>query len=254
MKNSFDQIGHKNLELLRFYLNKDIQSIDRKLTSNNDGILGYFIASLVDILIVVLFDDGIKEFLKGQFSDNIKAQIFIRCGIIAALILIFLLVTWIVKTIRAGLRQRNIIEGRNLYEGNEADDVDQRLIDRFDNVACDGLLVCQDYRQRYSDETDPNIKNFYLFEIIHYLKKADDIFSVIYHNKETCIALKKQDHSDQLIASYRVNNFIDFSNEILDFLETETKEFHDDSVLTDMVNLRASIKEWEKLKTSSCKS
>ncbi|GEM_PF-5283894 len=244
MKNSFNQIEHKSLELLRFYLNKDIQNIDRKITSNNDGILGYFIASLVDILIVVVFDDVVKGFLKANFVGNTAAQALIRCALIAALIVIFLLVSWLVKTIRAALRQRDIIEGRSLYE---EDDNSQRLIDRFDNVACDGLIACEDFRQRYVEETNQNIRKFYLFEIVHYLKKADDIFSLIYHNREQCIAMSEKDNADQLIASYRANNFIDFSKEILDFLEAETKSISDASLQMDMANLSNDVNGWERI-------
>lgn len=232
---------------MRFYLNKDIRNIDRKITSNYDGLLGYFIASLVDVLIVFLFDDLIKDLLKKTLAGNIKAQVLIRTGLIASLIVAFITVSWLVKAIREGRRQKKLIEGKSLYEGDEKDDITQRLIDRFDNVACDGLLACADYRKRYLKEKNQNIRNFYLFEIVHYLKKAEDIFSVIYHNKSEYIALESKDNSDRLIASYRANNFMDFSVEILEFLEKETKELSDVSLQKDMANLTDAVRGWEKI-------
>lgn len=42
MSRDFEQIGHKNLELLRFYVSKDIRKIDAKIQNNESDLLGYF--------------------------------------------------------------------------------------------------------------------------------------------------------------------------------------------------------------------
>ena len=61
MAKDFEQNGHKNLELLRFYVSKDISRIEKKIQKNESDLLGYFVGSLVDLFIVVLFDQGIDS-------------------------------------------------------------------------------------------------------------------------------------------------------------------------------------------------
>ena len=69
MAKDFEQLGHKNIELLRFYLSKDIKRIDKKIDSNESNLISYFIASLVDIFVVVLFDDLVKDFIKCKMKN-----------------------------------------------------------------------------------------------------------------------------------------------------------------------------------------
>ena len=54
-------IDHKNIELLRYYISRDMQRIQEKVDNDNNNLLGYFVASLVDVLIVSLFQDGLKQ-------------------------------------------------------------------------------------------------------------------------------------------------------------------------------------------------
>lgn len=99
MAKDFEQIGHKNIELLRFYLGKDISKIDKKIQDGESNLLGYFIASLVDILIVLFFDQGLQELLTSKIdSDLLIVGIKILC--IVGLLFVFLLVVWAVKFIR----------------------------------------------------------------------------------------------------------------------------------------------------------
>lgn len=49
MIGDFDPNGHKNLELFRYYLNRDLQRIDNSIQDNHGELKGYFVASLVEI-------------------------------------------------------------------------------------------------------------------------------------------------------------------------------------------------------------
>ena len=53
-----DKLEHKNLELLRFYISRDISRLDKKIQQSESNMLGYFLGSLVDALIVILFGDS----------------------------------------------------------------------------------------------------------------------------------------------------------------------------------------------------
>lgn len=57
MHSDFDPNGHKNLELFRYYLNRDLTRIEQNIQNSSNELLGYFIASLADMSVVVLFSD-----------------------------------------------------------------------------------------------------------------------------------------------------------------------------------------------------
>lgn len=245
MAKDFEQIGHKNIELLRFYLGKDISKIDKKIQDGESNLLGYFIASLVDILIVLFFDQGLQELLTSKIdSDLLIVGIKILC--IIGLLFVFLLIVWVVKFMRNFINIRRTISGKKAYKV-KADQ--QSKIDDFDNIACDGLLICQNYIQRYSEAEQNYVREFYLYEIIHHLEKARIIFMEIYGNKILYISTQENDYNTELIDSYRVNNFITFAKAILEFLEMNTPQYLSNKDLErDMDNLKEKIGKWELLK------
>lgn len=165
----FNNFGHKNAELLRHYIVKEIREIDKKLTDNSNHVAGYFYASFVDILIVMIFNDFLK-----------KASICFRIILAIILILVFVGVSVLVSYIKAKRHVNLLIEGRQKYDKDNI----EKYIDEFDNVACDGLLICQNYMKKYmKNEECPEIKEFYFYEIVHHLKKSINIFEQVYGGK-----------------------------------------------------------------------
>lgn len=239
MAKDFEQIGYKNLELLRFYVSKDIKRIDSKMQSNESELLGYFLASLVDLLIVVFFDDLLSQVISR--TCNPIFQIFIKICLIISFGFLFVTIVFVTKNIRENKIKKRKIIGKNVYIVSEDK---QEVIDDFDNIACDGLLICQNYIIRYKEEKEDYIKSFYLYEIIHHIGKATDICNKIYTNQSLYISSKNH----QLLDAYRVNNFIIFSKKIIDFLSTEIPEDSGDSDLdTEMRNLKELVNKWEKI-------
>lgn len=116
------------------------------------------------------------------------------------------------------------------------------MIDDFDNIACDGLLICQNYVVRYKQAEEQYIKDFYLYEIIHHLNKAASIGNVIYNNQKLYVSAM----NTQLLDSYRINNFISFSQNIVRFLSDEIPEKSGNRELdNDMINLKELIGGWK---------
>lgn len=245
MAKDFEQIGHKNIELLRFYLGKDINKIDKKIQDGDSHLLGCFVASLVDILIVLFFDQGLQEFLKSKIECDLLI-VGIKLFCIIVLLLIFLLVVRAVKFIQNFISTRKTISGKKAYK---VKDEQQSKIDDFDNIACDGLLICQNYINRYREADQDYVKEFYLYEIIHHLDKSRIIFMEIYRDKILYVATQDNNYNSELIDTYRVNNFIIFAKEILKFLNEKIPENPDNEDLKrDMNNLRKKIGKWELLK------
>ena len=142
MNGDFDPNGHKNLELFRYYLNRDLQKIDSSIQDNRGELKGYFIASLVDILVVFLFSENWIDFGK-KWTDE---EILIKLITIVVLIVLFIGVSWISNKILQYWHLKRKESGREEYIVDEAK---QRMIDGFDNIACDGLLICESYMERY---------------------------------------------------------------------------------------------------------
>ena len=247
MAKDFEQLGHKNIELLRFYLSKDIKRIDKKIDSNESNLISYFIASLVDIFVVVLFDDLVKDFIKCKMK-NIPMiwQILARLGCIALLIGLFCGVVCLIKKVLKRIQQKKAVSGELEYNLKPKQ---QEKIDDFDNIACDGLLICQHYIQRFSESgIEEHVKAFYFYEVIHHLEKSRRKFSEIYENQELYIATKENNYDSELIDTYRVNNFIDFSGKILEFLKNHISEMEQNpDLIKDMDNLDSKISVWEKV-------
>lgn len=244
MSKDFEQIGHKNLELLRFYINKDIKKIENKIENNESNLLGYFLASLVDIFIVVLFNDIFNLLIK-PICKNIALQIIIKIVCISSLLILFFVVVTIVKKVLEHYKEKSRVRGDRVYQ-NSAEQQDN--IDRFDNVACDGLLICQNYIQKYQTENESYIREFYLYEIIHHLEKSRLVFSEIYKDKVLYLPSEENDYSSELLDTFRINNFIVFANAILQFLIKNIPENPPNNDLkTRMANLKSGIQSWEQV-------
>lgn len=235
MNGDFDPNGHKNLELFRYYLNRDLQKIDSSIQDNRGELKGYFIASLVDILVVFLFSENWIDFGKKWIDE----EILIKLITIVVLIVLFIGISWISNKILQYWHLKRKESGREEYIVDEAK---QRTIDGFDNIACDGLLICESYMERYGLTEKPYVKEFYFYEIIHHLTKSTDLFEEIYGHIDLYVSSKKI----ELIDTYRVNNYIDFTKKINDFLRSEMKEFtKDDEVKRDIDNLDAVVAKWK---------
>lgn len=227
MAKDFEQIGHKNIELLRFYVSKDINKIDKKIQSNDSQMKGYFLASLIDVLIVIIFDKYMES-----------SPIWEKLLWIVGLIVLFLILSKLVAFFSKWKNDRKKEAGRDKYL---PDNILQK-IDDFDNIACDGLLICENYIKKYKEESEQYIKDFYLYEIIHHLSKITDIFRQIYSEPTVYIS----DSNKELLDSYRINNFIVFAKAINSFLHTELGNLTGNTALSDdLKNLGDTISDWD---------
>lgn len=228
MKNEMNKVEYKNIELLRYYLTEQLVEINDKLTGNSDELVGYFIASVVDVLIVMIFNDELKILSFGN-------KVLVAIGL--------LILVWVVanffKKIRYRKKESFVTSGKIRYSANNI----QRNIDKFDNIACDGILMCLDYmemyemlrKKQYKCKNQNKIKDelmiFYFYEVLHHLKKAKKIYDQIAQSelyRELYVKGEKKDKSNkgleiERIDNYRIINFEKMSDYIIDFLKEELK-------------------------------
>lgn len=241
MAKDFEQIGHKNLELLRFYLSKDIREIDKKIQKDESELLGCIIASLVDIFVVIFFDDAL-DCMISSYTDSILFSIICKVLCIVLLLVLFAAVRKCFLAIQSWNMRKQRESGRT----QSLPEVQLETIDSFDNIACDGLLICQHYIKKYKEEETKYVKLFYFYEIIHHLRKAEEIYDVIDGDSSTYIS-----PSPKTLDPYRVNNFIDFANEIFSFIQETVSETSEISMTVslrrDIDNLGEKITTWAKV-------
>lgn len=238
MAKDFEQMGYKNLELLRFYLSKDINKIDKKIQKNDNELRGFFIASLVDFLIVIICNQYLE-----------RLCFVLKIVSIVGLIVLFLVLSSAISAYVLYRREKRAEAGRDKYLSEKV----LEKVDDFDNIACDGLLICAHYIQKYSKDNPQYINDFYLFEIIHHLKKITDIFRGIYSEQNIYIS----DQNRELLDPYRINNFIIFAQNINVFLQNELTNKTEDStgdtidnrtqkaLNIDLQNLNNTISGWK---------
>lgn len=205
MNDNYGFFNHKNIELLRFYIDKNLKQIEEQLKRRNEGIISYIIASLVDLFIVLFFYDELK-------NVKIITKLFIIVGLVVLLVFISKTIN-MVQLKRAGYR--NILGKESLINPYER----QKIIDEFDNIACDGLLVCLAYIDKANNEDEQCKKLFYLYEVIHHFSKSINIFREIYNGCSSYVSPR----DDQLLDSFRVKNFIEFSRMINLYLQQDCK-------------------------------
>lgn len=229
MRNDFDSDSYKNLELFRYYLNRDLQKIDSSIKDSHDNLFGYFIASLIDIAIVTLFND-----------DLAKMDIYYKVITVLALAGAFVIMSKLINKLVHFNYVKRKESGREDYIDDKAK---QKTIDEFDNISCDGLLICESYMEKYVQTSINYLKDFYLFEIIHHLTKSTDLFNIIYNHKNLYVSSRKSG----LIDSYRFNNYIDFAKAINDFLQKNVNDISDEEIKRDINNLADTINKWNKI-------
>lgn len=243
------KLEHKNLELLRFYISRDINRLDKKIQQSESNMLGYFLGSLVDALIVILFGDSFDA-VAAWFAEEILCLcdkyitltiVVFKIFCIILLIGLFCLVAWITRKASDHLKSRAKESGKAEYQ---LDEERQETIDKFDNIACDGLLICENYTLRYTETDKPYVRDFYLYEIIHHLSKAALIFDLIYQNKDRYVSSENA----ELLDTYRLNNFMDFFREIVVFIQgTIPNDSGDKDLIKDIDNLVEYTTKWKSL-------
>lgn len=82
----------------------------------------------------------------------------------------------------------------------------KKLIERFDNIACDGTILVRTYLENLSSTVgDDEEKKYLIYECIHYLKKSIAATEAIMGMRDACITTQNDDVKIDL---FRVCNLI----------------------------------------------
>lgn len=226
-------IDHKNIEQFRYYISRDMRRIEEKVDNDNSNLLGCFVASIVDILIVTFFQDYLN-----------KMAVLPKLGLIFGFVLLFVTTYKAVKWIQAKWRDIRKTAGRDTDKRQEI----IRIVDEFDNIAMNGLLICIYYKDKYEAESFEKLKRLYFSECFHYLDKSCSVYRKI--AGETGKYINTID--SELISKYRVENYLELADELASFINDNVELISDKEWKIHFFNVKHDIQKWKEAYKKLC--
>lgn len=178
--------SYKNIERLRYRINKDLLMICAKIKKNSDEQRIMFFdecfsavaSSLAALFFTQATFEPLKDFLQFLyhiiFQKSLSASVL---GIITANLSFFILLVISVQinNILISMKRRKRNRGP---EGIDTID----YIKEFDNIACDSIIVSIEYKDMFEATTNNDEKTLYFLESVHYLETASVITAKLCSN------------------------------------------------------------------------
>ena len=213
--------SYKNIERLRYRLNKDLLAIYDDIKKDSEEQRVMFVdecfsavaSSFAALFFTQSTFEPIREVLRQIYelwNGETAPEGFggILTGILSAILLIFISV--LINKILLDLKKRKRNKGP---EGRDTTD----YIKEFDNIACDSIFAAIEYKKLYFSTKDVNEKTLYYLETIHYLETASIITKKLCSNSKN-IKSSKNVHGVDI---YRIHNLKSIMSIICKFLEDE---------------------------------
>ena len=160
----------KNTELFRYFirvdLNKSIDKIIKQNSSNFSLIAGSIFSGSFSILGTYF---GMNQTTYGYWGS-----IFFSTFLFSVLFVIGMTI------FKIALKLLSFFFNASKKEKLPSKTKIKEFIDDFDHIACDNILISQNFINAYNDKnTSSNLKEFYFYEIIYYTKVSISIIKKI---------------------------------------------------------------------------
>lgn len=208
MLNSF-----KNFERLRYRIAVDIKQslsdIQNEKNKSEDIISNTVFATLFTIFITDIAFEKV-----GNNYNWYKVV-----GLILLFIVLYILSFYVYGKLSPKVRK--LYNEVRINKVNDTYDNMIKIQKDFDNIACDSILVANDYRDAFElllvhDNENRTLLFFYYYELMHYLWSACEKTRLLVRHKEYCIKTIDKAIGVDL---YRVKNINNMMNELIIFLE-----------------------------------
>lgn len=213
--------SYKNIERLRYRINKDILAIYADIKKNNEEQRIIFIeecfsaivSSMVGLLLskesFVPLKNILHVFFELVFSCTLPTYV---SSFVALFLCILLLLLVAVGTNKILL----FLKKKKRQSGMEGVDTTD-YIKEFDNIACDSVFVSIEYKDRFLETKSLHEKTLYYLESVHYLETASTIITKLCADPQNIKSSKNVLGVDV----YRVHNMKAVMKELCNFLEKE---------------------------------
>lgn len=213
--------SYKNIERLRYRINKDLLAICDDIKKNNDEqrimfideCFSAFASSFASLFFSQVTFEPIKELLQ------ILCKFFFKKTMPSLVITVITAVLCIIILIFVSVQINNILiymKKRKRNKGPEgADTID--YVKEFDNIACDSVIVSIEYKEMYMSTHCEDEKTLYYLEIVHYLETASVII------EKLCADMRNIKSSKNVLGVdvYRVHNIKAVITDLCKFVEQE---------------------------------
>lgn len=219
---------YKTSELLKYFVTKKIDEINDNIKStfqsSVDEFISYLISSIVSIVITALFSG---DFSKFSICYKLSAAIVL----IISFFIIKVLAQKIIKKLRMYRIKKDQIQGLSYYDSSNR----KNLIDDFDNIVCDFILICYNFINKYKEaeqdlalESDEyvhrEIMDFYYFEVIYYLEKSLTTFQNLLNGSYICNSMPDLNPGVK-IDQYRIKNLLDIVLKLDAFIKSKEEDY-----------------------------
>lgn len=213
--------SYKNIERLRYRINKDILAIYADIKKNNkeqriifiEECFSAIVSSMIGLFLskesFAPLKNILHAFLKLVFCCTIPVYISSFLALFLCIILLFLAAVGTYK-ILLFLKKKKRESG---IEGIDETD----YVKEFDNIACDSVFVSIEYKDRFSETKNLHEKTLYYLESVHYLETASTIITKLCANPQNI----KSSTNVLGVDVYRVHNMKAVMKELCEFLEKE---------------------------------
>lgn len=203
MFNSF-----KNTELFRYFirvdLNRNINKLIKQNKSNFSLISGSIFSGSFSVLGTYF---GMHENKYNAFIEIIITSLLFSVLFIIGMFL-FQSIYHLFRFVVNSTKKENLPNKEKIKE----------YIDDFDHIACDNILISQNFIESYNDSNiSTQLKEFYFYEVIYYTDKSISIISRLFTNESLCI--NDRNNIDR-VHLYRIENAIEMISEILEFVNS----------------------------------
>lgn len=198
--------GFKNSEYLRYSINSKIDKEFNQYRQDNSVKLAQILSSVFSSAITTILISTLNQIIT---IENAFGKFFTILGIAIVIISItYGLLYFFISLIYNIIREKRVLK----YGKNDI----HELIEQFDNLACDSILLVDMYIEELNKKSASKEKYDYLvYEAIHYLRKAVNITEGVWGRKTECIS---ESSDTTKIDHFRIKNLVSFMRVQIDFL------------------------------------
>lgn len=204
----------KNTELFRYFISESVtDNVDRIIEQNNSQysmIVGSVFSgsfSILGTLLSILFTPDSKDPLSTK--DIVLKALFYVC--------VFILLFGIGLVIYKILRFCWIYLKNKFWKEKKLSEADfKKRKNDFDHIVCDNMLISFKFIEQCTDTEDEELKTFYFFEVIYYLKIAILKTNKLFEIPSKCI---NTPNTSENIDMYRIVNVLDMMDSIYGYIK-----------------------------------
>lgn len=206
--------SYKNIERLRYRINKDLWSICSEVEKSNKEQMILFVDDCFSAI-----TSSIAAFFFSQETYNIltilleyvwekifkKSVSYLTIRIISIVLCVIILIICAISINRFLIFIRRI-KKINTIEGIDTND----YVKEFDNIACDSVFVALEYKEVFQKAEESNEKILYFLEAVHYLETAVSITKKLIDNRNNI----KTSTNAVGVDAYRIRNIKDVMKDL----------------------------------------